>query len=88
MMGWTNLPLRRTVKRLPKDILWKERMNPFWSGNASESADLLHLRTTVFVDFLAGTLGEHLFLRVDIHGNFQKGLIEERYTSFQAPGHR
>lgn len=48
---------------------------------------LLHFRTPICVDLLTCAFAKHLFLGVDVHGDFKERLVQEWDACFQTPGH-
>ena len=49
--------------------------------------DLLHLGSTFGISLLIGTLVELFVLCVNVHGDLQELLVEERYSSLKTPSH-
>lgn len=54
---------------------------------SSNSTHLLHLGSTLGISLLAGTLVELLVFGINVHGDLQELLVEERYSSFETPSH-
>jgi hypothetical protein len=48
---------------------------------------LLHLGSPLGVGLLTGTLVEFLVLGINVHGDLQELLVEERNSSLETPGH-
>lgn len=81
------LAIWRAVERFSEDVLQGKRISRVCHLRASRDTHLLHHGLAISVDFLAGSLAEHLVLGVDVHGNLQELLVEEGHSSFQTPGH-